>query len=332
MPPKGWISLHELRARTGVSERNLSEWRRFCLGVPEPLPISLGRRGTVSYYPPETVSLIRRINELRQQVRDADKWLWQLWLDGFKVDIRSWAKKHLDSLQGRLDGGVDEKSLRSPTGRQLSNRVRRALDRDEFIHAWLAVTAGVAPLVGLYATAEPPIFDIMLKVSGLPSNARLPDRDLRRELSKMDLSFAGLSKTIIADASGEDFEQARRDWRVIAGVIEAAEMIDWSAATAAWEARISSLAGALPDPPSIRARKAQRVRPLPPPTIIVTLRTLWHESVARAVVLAAVIAFRRSPFFSNLVSAMLVGAEFWFEGLPSRKPDSSEEPAAEPRP
>jgi len=106
MPPKGWISLHELRARTGASDRNLSELRRLGLGVPEPLLMSLGRRGTVSYYPPETVRLIDRINELRQQVRDADKWLWQLWLDGFKVDIRSWARKHLDSLQERLDGAL----------------------------------------------------------------------------------------------------------------------------------------------------------------------------------------------------------------------------------
>jgi hypothetical protein len=268
--------------------------------------------------------LIERLNELRQQTRDADEWLWQLWLDGFKVDIRSWTKKHVDSLQERLDGGVDTKSLRSPVGRQFSNRARRARDRDEFIRTWLAVAAGVAPLVSLYATAEPPVFDIMLKVSGLPSNAPVPGRDLRRELSKVDLSFAGLSKTIVADASDEDFEQSRRDWGVIAGLIEAAQTTDWNATTAAWEARISSLTGAPPDPPSIRARKAQRVRPLPPPTIIITLRKLWYESVARAVTLAALIAFRRSPYFSNVVSAMLVGAKSWFDGLPRSEPASPE--------
>jgi hypothetical protein len=305
------------------------EWRRKGI-VEKPLQISLGRKGTVSYYPPQTVRLIDRLNELRQQVRNADEWLWQLWLDGFEVDVRSWTKKHLNNLQKKLDGGVDSKSLRSPTGRQISNRVRRAPDRDEFIRAWLAVTAGIAQLVSLYATAEPPIFDITLKVSGLPSNAKPPDRDVRRELSKMDLSFGGLSKTIIANASDEDFEQARRDWRVVAGLIEAAEMIDWNSATAAWEARINSLTGTPPDPPSIRARKAQRVRPLPPPTIIITLRTLWHESIARAVMLATLMAFRRSAYFSNFVSEMLVGAESWFEGLPSRDPASPQMPATDP--
>jgi hypothetical protein len=331
-PPKGYISLQELRARTGASERNLSGWRRLGLGMPEPQQISLGRRGTVSYYPVETVRLIGRLNQLRQEIRDADKWLWQLWLDGFKVDIRSWSKMHLDRLQKKLEGGVASKSLRSPVGRQLSNRIRRASDRDEFIRAWLAVTAGMGQLVNLYATAEPPIFDITLKVSGLPSNAKPPDHNIRRELSKVDLSFGGLSKIIIADASDDDFEQARRDWRVIAGLIEAAEMIDWNAATAAaWEARIKSLAGAAPDPPSIRARKAQRVRPLPPPKIIITLRTLWREPVARAVVLATIMALRQSPYFSNFVSEMLAGAESWFDGLPSRQPASPEEPAAEPR-
>jgi MerR HTH family regulatory protein len=332
MPPKGWISLKELRSHTGASERNLSEWRRLGLGVPEPMQISLGRRGTASYYPPETVQLIRRLNELRQQIRNADKWLWQLWFDGFKVDIRSWAKKHLDNLQKRLDGGVDAKSLRSPIGRQLSNRVRRAPDRDEFIRAWLAVAAGMDQLVSLYATAEPPIFDIMLKVSGLPSNAKPPDRDLRRELNKVDLSVGGLSKTIAADASEADLEQARRDWRMIAGLIEATEMIDWNAATAAWEARMRSLAGAALDPPSIRARKAQRMRPLSPPQIIIALRILWHESGARAAMLAALIAFRRSPYFSNVVSAMLAGAGSWFDGLPSREPALPEAPEAELRP
>jgi hypothetical protein len=329
-PSEGWISLQELRTRTGVSERNLSEWRRLGLGVPEPKQISLGRRGTASYYPVETVRLIDRLNELRREIRDADEWLWQLWLDGFEVDVRSWAKKHLDSLQKRLDGGVDPKSLRSPTGRQLSNRVRRAPDRDEFIRAWLAVAAGVAQLVSLYATAEPPIFDIMLKVSGLPSNAKAPDRDLRRESGKVDFSFGNLSKTIVADASDDDFEQARRDWRLIAGFMDASGRIDWTAATAAWEARIKSLTGAPPEPPSIRARKAQRVRPLPPPQIVIALRLLRDESGARPVMVAALMAFRRSPYFSNFVSEMLTGLEYVFEGLASHEPASPEEPAAEP--
>jgi hypothetical protein len=180
-------------------------------------------------------------------------------------------------------------------------------------------------LVSLYATAEPPIFDIMLKVSGLPSNARPPGHDLRRELNKVDLSFGGLAKTIVADASEEDLEQARRDWRVIAGLIEEAEKVNWNSATAAWEARMKSLAGTAQDAPSIRARKAQRVRPTPPPNIIVLLRNLWHESVARAVMLATLIAFRRSPYFSEVISVILAGSASWFGGLPSREPARSEE-------
>jgi hypothetical protein len=72
------------------------------------------------------------------------------------------------------------------------------------------------------------------------------------------------------------------------------------------------------------------VRPLPPPTIIITLRTLWHESIARAVMLATLMAFRRSAYFSNFVSEMLVGAESWFEGLPSRDPASPQMPATDP--
>ena len=259
--------------------------------------------------------LIDRLNELRQQIRDADKWLWRLWLDGFKVDIRSWAEKHLDSLQRRLSGGVDTKSLRSPTGRHLSNRVRRAPDRNDFIGAWLAVARGLEQFVSLCATAEPPIFDIMLKVGGLPSNMPPPDSKLRRQLSNVDLSFGGLRETVVAAAT-EDFEQARRDWRIIDGFIDAAETIDWNAATTSWGAKVKSVVGGGPDPPSIRARKAQRVRRVPPPKFIVTLRTLWHEPVARAVMLAVLIAFRQSENFSNIITEFLAGAAWWFEGLP----------------
>jgi hypothetical protein len=107
-------------------------------------------KGNRLLLPVETVRLVDRLNELRQQIRDADKWLWQLWLDGFNVEMRLWTKRHLDRLQKKLGGGVDLKSLRSPVGRQLSHRVRRASARVEFIRAWLAVAAGLAPLVNLY--------------------------------------------------------------------------------------------------------------------------------------------------------------------------------------
>jgi hypothetical protein len=330
-PPEGWISLQELCARTSASKRNISEWRRLGLGVPEPLQKSLGRKGTASYYPEETLALIDRLNELRRKIRDVDDWLWQLWLDGFKVEIRSWVKKHIDRLQPKLNGPLNAKSLRSPIGRLVSNPVRRERDRDDFIRAWVGVAAGMAQLAGVYSTAEPPIFDIMLKVIGFPSNIMPPDRDLRRKLSEMGLSFGGLSE-IVADASDDDFEQARRDWRLIAGFIDGAERIDWTAATAAWDARTKSVAGAAPDFPSIRARTARRVRPLSPPQIIIALRDLWHESIARAVMLATLMAFRRSPYFSNIVSEILAGLQSVFEGLPSCETASIEEPAAEPCP
>jgi hypothetical protein len=119
-----------------------------------------------------------------------------------------------------MRGGA-EFLVRHPTGRQLSNRVRRAPDREEYIRAWLGVAAGTAQLVSFYATAEPPIFDdVGLRVSGLPSSVKPPDRNLRRELSKLDLSFGSLNQNILVDASDEEFKQARRDWRLIDGLIE----------------------------------------------------------------------------------------------------------------
>jgi hypothetical protein len=74
------------------------------------------------------------------------------------------------------------------------------------------------------------------------------------------------------------------------------------------------------------------VRQLPPPQIVIALRALRDESVARAVMVAALMAFRRSPHFSNFVSEMLTGLQSVFEGPPSRETASLEEPAAEPCP
>jgi len=157
-----------------------------------------------------------------------------------------------------------------------------------------------------------------------------PDYNLRRELSKIDLSFEALSEIVIANASDEDFAQPRRDWRVIDALIKTAKMINWNVAAPVLEARIKLLAGAPPDPPSIRARKAQRVRPLPPLQFIVALRSLRHESVGRATMLPTLMAFRCSRYFSSLVSVALAGAESWFDGLPRLEPASAEAPASEP--
>jgi hypothetical protein len=89
--------LDELVAATGVSDRNLLNW---CAAgfVPRPMRHFLGPRGTAAFYRAESVAMIRRLYELQRQGRDADVWLWGLWLDSadYPIDIRPW-------ILGRLD-------------------------------------------------------------------------------------------------------------------------------------------------------------------------------------------------------------------------------------
>ena len=80
-PPNGWMTRDELLAATGVSERNLVNWRAEGF-VPQPQRLFLGGgRGTAAFYRAESVAMIRRLHELQQQGRDANAWLWGLWLD-----------------------------------------------------------------------------------------------------------------------------------------------------------------------------------------------------------------------------------------------------------
>src|SRR4051812_47898699 len=89
-PPGGWITREALVAATGVSDRNLLNWCAWGF-VPRPMRHSLGS-GTVAFYRAESVPMIQRLAELRRQGRDADAWLWGLWLDpaGYPMDIRPW--------------------------------------------------------------------------------------------------------------------------------------------------------------------------------------------------------------------------------------------------
>src|SRR5579871_353335 len=144
--PDGWITRDELLAATGVSERNLVNWRAAGF-VPEPRRLFLGGgRGTAAFYRVESVAMIRRLHELQGQGRDADAWLWGLWLDpaDYPVDIRPWTlrrvnrqlkaikeigddpaqiERHVDDElgRGRAAGKMRRKGMSPPSLRDLAS-------------------------------------------------------------------------------------------------------------------------------------------------------------------------------------------------------------------
>jgi hypothetical protein len=305
MPRQDEIELQELCKVTGTRPRNLVDWRNAGLGIPEPRLVSLGRGGTKSYLPRDTVWLVNRINDLRRQhPRKLDLWLWRLWIEeDFPTDIRSWVLRLIPAgeAQPGLDSASLEKStsLRSPLGRQLSQRVRQLLDLTMLLDNVRAVLAGTARLGDLYATAEPPVLDISLKVTGLPT-VNAPGDDLIAALNRIDLSWSGLAAAVNT-ADDAEFERSRRCLRLVTKLITTVENSDYVAR----EAVIRRLESGKREPHSIRARKAQRKRPPAPPKLIATLDLLWNEPVACAVILAGLMELCNEPFCWKIISDAL---------------------------
>src|SRR5690348_10532131 len=104
--PGDWIFEAELAQQTGVANndedrrkfhRNLANWRQHWLllklydGLPVPSvrPLGIGNGpGNEAWYPPITIAMVHRINELGLQFpKNMDEWLWHLWLEGYPSEI-----------------------------------------------------------------------------------------------------------------------------------------------------------------------------------------------------------------------------------------------------
>jgi hypothetical protein len=309
-PPKGWIKKETLLEETNISDRMLAEWApqlglRICL-------VSRGRKGIDSYYQPSGVPTINRLRELGATgPRDMNERLWRLWLEGHDVDIPGWAKKHLTS-------GLKELGRRHSSGNRLiRNRVRAPMHRtelDNYAPLAAAGRAGLAQEASIHY-ADPPIWELILKVGGLPSNAKPPADELKNVEQKYSFSYL---VRVLDTATDKEIEQARRDLQTVAGWVDAARMIDWNVVSPELNPKIESLTGAPPEPPSWRARKARRQRPLPPPAVIQSLIAFWSEFAARAAVLPLVIDYRRSPKLDQMITTAAAMLQLEMDRLPRR--------------
>jgi hypothetical protein len=310
-PPNGWISRDRLLAETGIGERRFADWAarlglRTCL-------VSRGREGIKSYYPSEGVVTLKRLLELSADLpRKFDESLWCLWLEDPEVDIRPWAKKHLAS-------GLKKLGQRGSSGfRFMRNRVRSPMHRSALSHyADLAAAGRAGPdREASIHNADPPILRLMLNIGGLPSNAGPPSGELKKV--EHTYEFSRLVE-ILESATDDELTQARRDWQALARWADAAQTVDWNAVTPDVTARMKSLTGARPDPPSWRARKAQRQRPMPPPDLVRFLVAFWPELAARAAILPLLIHLRRSPTLNAVITQAVAMVDLWFKSLPRQR-------------
>jgi hypothetical protein len=210
--PHDWIGETEVIKATKASPRNLTQWRARGIIIGKRRSLGRGEGTTACFYPPDTVSLVRRLYELRRSVRDADRWVWQLWLEGYSANVRKWALKSLHRARKLAEGagpaGVAKAALQAVTARQhrskaargIFGRIRKSADRKSLV-SWVAATfAGYEQQASIH-NREPPIFGIALKGMGLPRSTLAPPKaDIER------LSVGWFDQTL-ATANHEELEQ-----------------------------------------------------------------------------------------------------------------------------
>jgi hypothetical protein len=328
--PRGWIALDRLLAETGIGKDTLNNLRqRYRYVIPRSLvvPLTAGRGGA-AYYPPETPSIICRLNELRRESPNPDDCLWRLWLEGHPVDIRAWAADRLNVRADRFKKGY-------PPTRDALGKAAAAIAEDSGgrIRTVESLRDAVDVMASI-AAGEPDashdlegIFDTLCKFGGFPSFGAPLRALLVAVLAQVTelLSLPRLAE-IAAKIGDEAAEQARRDWRTLTGIAVAAASIDWNKVLPALEAGVSEVDGVRPAPPSWTARKAQRTRALPPPMPVKSALKELGRPDFRAAAFVILIGARGDPAVSAIITQVLALAELTLPQLPQRKPASDHKP------
>ena len=232
MPDKdGWLTEEEVLAATGIG--HFSFVRLRALGfVPKSNRESLGRGvGTTRFlYPPIAVPMISRAVELRETRAGNDGVFWGLWLDGYPVDVAQWIDERLKLLQKKaaratqadIAAAARQKARQPATRTSPERAVFRHLQEQEgrrSLLSWAgAIGVGIEPAFSLYAAGSA-LTKIFEKGAG---TATAPDLEL--ELEKMSVLRL---RDILAKATVDELEQARRDCKTIGDLVALAETVDW---------------------------------------------------------------------------------------------------------
>ena len=185
---------------------------------------------------------------------------------------------------------------RTSARRPIYNRLRPK--QEISLNLWaIAVAAGLAPAKSLYDPASTP-FDALKRAGGLSGNWEPPDPELLVE------SFSlRRMRDVLREASPEEMEQARRDWKAIAALAAASKAIDWHAVR--------------------KALNVQRTSSAQPPAPVDFLLALWRNFNERAAILSFLIFIRRSPDHSHKLSEILAVADCALQQFPRRASDKS---------
>jgi len=294
-----FISEQELRDATGIDRHSLRRVRKWLfLDFDRKFP-GRGTGGSVTYYPRSALPTICRFRELRRETRKIDECVWRLWIEGFPIDILKWALARLapnealiataagddiENVRKQIIEASSVKPSRTNAGYPIHGRLGSNA-ANSLLYWAIDIIAGLTPAKSLDDPSSPP-FDALKKAGGLIGDWPPPDP----ELSVESLSIPHLCE-ILRNASTDEVDQARRDWAMIAQLVDGSGAIDWRSIRKA-----------------LHVERTSSAQPIAPADFLIAL---WHDFDARAVLLAGLIHVRScSPDHSHKLSEILALAQW----------------------
>lgn len=292
----GELTDREIVAETGVSPRRLT-WLRQNGLIPSPRRRSRGlHKGTLSLYPPVTVAMIRRLDGLAAEWRDADEWLWRLWLEGYPIEIgkRLAAKigetaelfagidspEKLDTLlttaRARRSRKRNFVPARESAGRIIYNRVRQPAAWHSLLYSTVAIALGIG------ANGDGNWFETVKRALKLPADWPAP------QIDSGNASVAVWQNTLM-HMSRTEIERARLDCVAISNIAD-------------WFSELGEIRNA--------------------PLFLRFFHRQWNDFTFRAGIVAFLVILRRSPEISANIDT-LVNALNWLDRHAGRIADAA---------
>lgn len=202
-----------------VSEDQLARWHRRGL-LPRPSQRPLGRgRGTITIYPPGSGMQLVALCEVRRHVRSLEMAGFQLWWDGFDVDVElvrpvlRTASEELDNsiLVGDSDSEIDV-SPRSPLAATMNRRLGR-----QRVHE-MAELARASSRDNEPVRLPPPpdgddLEDLLISLDEMPEGtARLAGRALGMVSATRLINEASEAELLVARDRAKGMLQFFRTW------------------------------------------------------------------------------------------------------------------------
>jgi hypothetical protein len=311
--------------------------------LPAPILDPLGRgRGSASYCPPGTDVLFARLREPGRATQDRDALIWDLWLDptDYPVNMRRWVLNRFDRFLDLLRAPEAPEIVAALKNQEKATALIGALPRRHPVRVILGNLKDASALATLCSWAldladdrdpavslydpQSAVLAALLKGFGLPRNfCPAPDKQINPEMLSLAYlgEFVKKAREGTADAGEEELSKVRPDCRAIAALADAAEAVDWNAVSRALDKDAAFLALTSTEPPSYRARRAerhaQRKNQLQP-KIIRTLLAIWNNFDCRAALVLGLVYIHCSPDHAKSLSEILALSHLALMQFPRR--------------